>query len=160
MNKLLLALTAGCALAISFSLPAFSGDIIGSVVDANGKPLQGAQVIVKAQNSQMTGAAITNQEGQYEIEGLNSGLYYITLDPKGTNLTGQTVVSNLNDNGLTVNWAASPGRQAIAIAQPGIQQPSAASVESAVASNSDDSSPPGCNGMTGPPCGPKNSDKH
>jgi len=160
MNKLLLALAAGCALAISFSLPAFSGDIIGSVVDANGNPLQGARVIVKAQNSQMTGAAITNQEGQYEIEGLNSGLYYITLDPKGTNLTGQTVVSNLNDNGLTVNWAASPGRQAIAIAQPGIQQPSAASVESAVASNSDDSSPPGCNGMTGPPCGPKNSDKH
>jgi hypothetical protein len=160
MKKLLLTFAAGCALAISFSPPAFSGDIIGSVVDANGNPLQGVQVIVKAQNSSMTGAAITNQTGQYEIEGLNSGLYYITLDPKGTNLTGQSVVSNLNDNGLTVNWAASPGRQAIATAQPGIQQPSAASVQSSVASTSDDSSPRGCKDMTGPPCGPKNSDKH
>ena len=70
---LLLTFAAGCALAISFSPPAFSGDIIGSVVDANGNPLQGVQVIVKAQNSSMTGAAITNQTGQYEIEGLNSG---------------------------------------------------------------------------------------
>ena len=122
MNKLLLVLAAGCALAIGFSLPAFSGDIVGTVMDANGNPLQGVQVIVKAQDSQMTGAAITNQTGQYEIGGLNSGRYYITLDPKGTNLTGQTVESNLNDNGLTVNWAASPGRQAIATAQPGIQQ--------------------------------------
>jgi Carboxypeptidase regulatory-like domain len=67
MNKLLLTFAAGCALAISFSLPAFSGDIIGSVVDANGNPLQGVQVIVKAQNSSMTGAAITNQTGQYEM---------------------------------------------------------------------------------------------
>jgi hypothetical protein len=160
MNKLLLVLSAGCALAMSFSLPAFSGDIIGSVVDANGNPLQGVQVIVRAQNSPMTGAAITNQTGQYEIAGLNPGRYYITLDAKGTNLTGQTVVSNLNDNGLTVNWAASPGRQAIATAQAGIQQPSAASVQSSAASTSDDSSPPGCKGMPGPPCGPKKSDKH
>ena len=160
MKKLLLALAAGCALAISLSVPAFSGDIIGTVVDANGNPLKGAQVIVKAQNSQMTGAAITNQTGQYEIEGLNSGVYYITLDPRGSNLTAQTVVSNLSDNGLTVDWAASPGRQAIATAQPGIQQPSAASVQSSVASTSDDSSPPGCKGMTGPPCGPKKSEKH
>ncbi len=172
MNKLLLVLAAGCVLAMCFSVPVFSGEIIGSVVDANGNPLPGVQVVVKAQNSPMTGAAITNraaitnQTGQYEIAGLNPGLYYITLDPKGTNLTGQTVVSNLNDNGLTVNWAAAPGRQAIAMAQPGIQRSSADSFRPVVAENSkdrdkdDDHSPPGCKGMPGPPCGPKKSDKH
>jgi hypothetical protein len=131
MNKLLLALVAGCALTMTFGSPAFSNDIVGTVMDANGNPLQGLQIIVKAQNGQtMAGSAITNPQGQYQIGGLNSGLYNITLDPKGTNLTGQTVVSNLNGNGLTVNWAAAPGRQAIATAQPGIQQPSASSVNS------------------------------
>ena len=142
MNKLLPALVASFAFALGLGSSAFSNDIVGTVMDGNGKPLRGAQVVVKAQDSQMTAAAITNQQGQYEIEGLSSGVYLITLDPKGTNLTGQTVVSNLNDNGLTVNWAASPGRQAIATAQPGIQQPSAASAQSAAASSSDDSSPP------------------
>jgi hypothetical protein len=37
-----------------FRLPAFCGDIIGSVMDANGNPLQGVQMIVKAQNSPTT----------------------------------------------------------------------------------------------------------
>jgi Carboxypeptidase regulatory-like domain len=166
MNKLLLTLIGGCTLAMSFSLPAYCGDIVGTVVDSNGNPLQGLQVIVKAQNSQMTGAAITNQTGQYQIEGLNSGLYYITLDPKGTSLAGQTVVTNLNDNGLTVNWATAPGRPAIASAQPGVQQSSAGSPGPVVADSSkkgeegDGNSPPGCKGMPGPPCGPKKSDKH
>ncbi|MGA8568391.1 MAG: carboxypeptidase-like regulatory domain-containing protein [Candidatus Binataceae bacterium] len=166
MNKLLPALVASFAFALGLGSSAFSNDIVGTVMDGNGKPLRGAEVVVKAQDSQMTAAAITNQQGQYEIEGLSSGVYFITLDPKGTNLTGQTVVSNLNDNGLTVNWAASPGRQAIAMAQPGIQASSAGSQSPVVADSDKDgdkgdgNSPPGCKGMPGPPCGPKKSEKH
>lgn len=125
MNRLLVALIASFALAVGPGSPAFSSDIVGTVMDGNGKPVQGVQIVVKAQNSQTTAAAITNQQGQYEIRGLSSGVYFITLDPKGTNLTGQTVESNLNGSGLTVNWAASPGRQAVAAAQPGLQQPPA-----------------------------------
>jgi hypothetical protein len=109
----------------------------------------------------MTGAAITDQQGQYEIQGLTSGEYYVTLDPKASNIPGQTVVTNLNDNGLTVNWAASPGRQPIATAQPGIHQAWASNLSASAASDSanGDNSPPGCKGMVGPPCGPK-SNKH
>jgi len=163
MGKCALAFIAGLTLTLGFSSPALPSDIVGTVVGANGSPLQGAQVIVKAQNSTTTGAAITNQQGQYEIQGLSSGVYLITLDPKASNIPGQTVVSNLNDDGLTVNWAASPGRQPIATAQPGIHQawPSSSGLPASRTSNDDNdgTSPPGCKGMVGPPCGPK-SHKH
>jgi hypothetical protein len=134
MSKRALAFIAGLTLTLGFSSPALPSDIVGTVVGANGSPLQGAQVIVKAQNSTTTGAAITNQQGQYEIQGLSSGVYLITLDPKASNIPGQTVVSNLNDDGLTVNWAASPGRQPIATAQPGIHQALASPTDMSAAS--------------------------
>ena len=163
MSKYLLAFIAGLTLTLGSGSPALPSDIVGTVVGANGSPLQGAQVIVKAQNGKMMAAAITNQQGQYEIQGLNSGEYYVTLDPRASNIPGQTVVTNLNDNGLTVNWAASPGRQPIATAQPGVHQAWASSSDLSASSNSNDdndgNSPPGCKGMVGPPCGPK-SHKH
>jgi hypothetical protein len=130
MNKMFFALIAACALTLGLGSPAFSNDIVGTVIGANGAPLPGAQVTVSTPTNQVAGAATTNQQGLYQIGGLSAGLYYITLDPKATNLTGQTVVTNVNSNGLTVNWATSPGRQAIATAQPGIQQPSVASANS------------------------------
>jgi hypothetical protein len=138
MNKMIFALVVGCALTIGLGSPAFSNGIVGTVIGANGAPLQGAQVTVSTSTNQVAAAATTNQQGLYQIGGLSAGLYYITLDPKATNLTGQTVVTNVNGNGLTVNWATSPGRQAIATAQPGIRQPSVTNANSAALSAQND----------------------
>jgi hypothetical protein len=64
----------------------------------------------QAQNGQATRAQpLQSVRSLRKMTGLNSGLYNITLDSHEKNLKGQTVVTNVNGDGLTVNWAASSG---------------------------------------------------
>ena len=159
MKKTILAL-AGCTLAIGLASSfAIAADIVGTVTDASGQAVSGSKISVADQSGQIAGDAITDRQGRYAITGLQPGEYDIKLDPATANLKGDTAVSYLDNRGLTVNWAVGPSREALATAQLGTQQPAVSSMSPLESSASDSPSPPGCKGMTGPPCGPKSSKK-
>jgi hypothetical protein len=140
--------------------PATCGDLVGTVANGNGQAVQGVKVIVHSSDGQITEAATTDASGQYIISGLDSGQYLITLDPAGTGFQGQTVAGYLGEAGLTVNWSVASGTSPLASAQPGVQLTSASTVStSSAATTASSDPPPGCNGMPGPPCGPKKSTK-
>jgi hypothetical protein len=156
MRKTILAWAAGCALALSTGSFAVAADIVGSVVDSSGQAVRGSKISVADQSGQIAGNAITDQQGRYAINGLRDGQYNITLDAAGANAKGDTAVSYLGEKGLTVNWAVGPSREAIATAQVGTLQQTTVSTLSPIASSaSAQTSPPGCKGQSGPPCGPK-----
>jgi hypothetical protein len=160
MKKSLMALIAGCALAVGVCAPALCAEIVGTVQDANGNAVPGVKVSASTPNGQSIGSAVTDGQGGYAINGVSSGLYYIVLTPPaGSDLGGQNAASYVGDMGLTVNWAVAPGRQALASAMPGTTNNNPGSSVIAGASlpvASSDSSPPGCTKkhLVGPPCGP------
>jgi len=104
---------------LGFASQGLCEDIVGTVVDPGGTPLAGAKLTVKTEGGQEVGAATTNQDGQYQISALSDGLYYLTLNPGVVNLGGQTVVTNVGSQGLTVNWGTLFGQPAVATAQKG-----------------------------------------
>ena len=64
--------------------PGGKGVIKGSLVDANGAPLQGYKVIVTDANGVVYQSPVTGADGKYEIPDLPSGTYtYEILDPEG-----------------------------------------------------------------------------
>jgi cytochrome c-type biogenesis protein CcmH/NrfG len=74
------------------------GAIHGKVLDRDGKPLQGAQLVVMAINSQDNTIlsrieAKTNKNGQYSLSGLYNGKYKVTLmgDGKPVMVRGEAV---------------------------------------------------------------------
>jgi hypothetical protein len=140
---------------------ALATDLVGTVADGEGQAVQGATVIANSSDGSSARTAITDASGQYRIPGLDPGQYFISLEASAMGAPGQTVASYLGNSGLTVNWSVAPGASPIAIAQPGIQPTSAGDLNAAkfAVSGNDDPPPPGCNGMTGPPCGPKKSKK-
>jgi Carboxypeptidase regulatory-like domain len=159
VNRTLIALITGCTLAMGFGGSALGADIVGTVRDANGNALPGLQLSTSTQDGQRIGSAVTDGRGDYVINNVSSGLYYITIaPPAGSNLPGQSVASYVGGMGLTVNWAVAPGREPIASAMPGINKndPDPSAIAFA---DSDKKPPPGCKGKPGPPCGPKKSVK-
>jgi Carboxypeptidase regulatory-like domain len=159
MKKSMLAFVAACSVAVSVSSFAIAADIVGIVMDASGQAVNGSKISVADESGRIAGNAVTDQRGRYAIEGLRPGQYDIKLEPASANLKGDTAVGYLDNKGLTVNWAVDPSRAAIATARLGTQH-SAVNNSSMIASSADSNdSPPGCQGMTGPPCGPKSAKK-
>jgi carboxypeptidase family protein len=159
MKKTLVALIAGCALAAGTAAPVLCADIVGTVQNANGYAVPGVTVSTRTTDGQNVGTAITDSQGNYTIDGVATGLYYITLTPPpGSDLLGQSAASYVGDPGLTVNWGVAPGRPSVAMAMPGTTNSNPGVGKLAQASGPKDP-PPGCMGMPGPPCGPKKSKK-
>jgi hypothetical protein len=148
-------------LAFAIAGSALSEDLVGTVADANGQAVRGAQVIAHSRDGQATESATTDANGHYRIAGLDPGQYFITLDAASIGGRNQTVAGYVGDSGLTVNWSMAPGTSPIASAQPGTVLSSAANVNGAAAAVTASSDPPpGCKGrIPGPPCGPKTSKK-
>jgi hypothetical protein len=158
MNKTLGALVVLATCTLGAGTPVLAGDIVGTVVNASGDPVDGARILTS------TGAsAVTDQAGRYAIRDLPSSQYNITLDPAGSGLKGQSVVSYVGNKGLTVDWATATNREPIATAQPGTNfvatgsssKTFASTAQLATAPTAPTNPPPGCKGMDGPPCGPK-----
>ncbi len=160
MSGSVLRLIAGGVMALAVATPAICQDLVGTVADSDGQAVQGVKIIANRRDGQITEAATTDASGQYRIPGLAPGEYLITLDPAGTGVQGQTVVSYLGKPGLTVNWSVAAGLSPLASAQPGTQLASADAVSrSTKVVAKKDPPPPGCTGMPGPPCVPKRSKK-
>jgi hypothetical protein len=98
--------------AIILAAAASSADIAGHVANDTGQPAAGVQVSVRDASGVAAGSVVSDAEGSYQIRGLKPGPY--TLE-----LKGQSVMSYVPREGLTVNWALSPTAQPLATAKVG-----------------------------------------
>jgi len=159
MKKSLLALIVGCALMLGAVSAALCAQIVGTVLDASGNAVPGVRVSTTTRGGQPIAAAVTDGQGDYAIDDISSGLYYLTLNPPaGSDVHSQSVATYVGGTGLTVNWAVAPGRAPVASAMPGVTNNNPG-IAIAAAAKPKDPPPPGCKGMPGPPCGPKKSKK-
>jgi hypothetical protein len=122
MNKAL-----GVLLAVVLGLPAIPGHVssqalspvIGTVRDIRGRPVSGVKIVGKQRSAPILTEAIADARGQYALTNISPGRYLLTLDPLNTPFRGQTVVTAVGPQGLTVDWIVSSTAPAIASAVPG-----------------------------------------
>ena len=119
MKRSIIAFAAACLLALGLTTPSFCQDLVGTVVDQDGHAVSGAKIVTQSPDGQPIGSAVSDANGQYQINGVNAGEYFITLAPAGTAGQGQTVASYVGNGGLTVNWAVAPGVAPVASAKAG-----------------------------------------
>ena len=100
------------ALVLGLAMSAFGADIVGTIVDSSGVPIPGVAVSVGTRAGTKVGTATSDSLGRYAMRGIPPGTY--TLSTKG-----QTAVSYLGKDGLTVDWGLAPNAPAIATARPG-----------------------------------------
>ena len=93
-----------------------SANLVGTVLDAAGNPVQGIEITAKDPTGKIIGQSVTDAKGQYILKKLPVGEYDLTLDPKNTGYQGATVVTSMVKEGLTVNWTVSNTAPAVAIA--------------------------------------------
>ena len=67
------------------------GNVRGIVHDAQHRPIQGAAVALRAQTSQWTASAKTNNEGEFEFTAVPAGSYSIRVTAKGFNPQEQQI---------------------------------------------------------------------
>ncbi len=113
------------ALVLSLAMPAtVLGDagstaLIGMVRNSQNQPVAGLTVLAKASSGQVVSQGTTDDLGHYVVQNLPSGRYQLTLDTAKAPYKGQTVVSAVGNDGLTVNWLVSESAPALAMATPG-----------------------------------------
>lgn len=95
--------------------------IVGSVVNNQKSPVPGIKILAKdSSGKKILGEAVTDAEGCYDLANLSIGQYQLTLDPLKSPYQGETVVTALGPQGLTVDWTVSESAKAIASAVPRI----------------------------------------
>jgi len=110
--KVLLALALACAFAIIRPSAASSADLVGRVAHEGGEPVAGIEISVTDSSGAAAGSSISDAEGSYEIRGLKPGIYKLGMK-------GQTVMSYVPMEGLTVNWGLSKTAPPLAMAKLG-----------------------------------------
>lgn len=85
------------ALIISLPLAAFSqegrgmGRIFGTVVDESGNPVEGAKILIEAQNFNFDSIATTDKKGNWAFTGLGTGVFVVTASKEGFTPTVQNI---------------------------------------------------------------------
>jgi hypothetical protein len=111
-RKPLAALAMTGAFAIILTAEAWSAEVVGHVANEAGQPAAGVQVSVLDSSGASAGSAVTDAEGSYRVRSLKPGPYTLVLK-------GQSVMSYVPTEGLTVNWGLSSTAQPLAIAKAG-----------------------------------------
>lgn len=93
--------------------------LVGVVYNAMGQPVGGLKIIAKDPSGRIMGEAVTDARKPYVLPNLPTGQYQLTLDPGRSPFKGQTVLSFIGAEGLTVNWLVSEMADAVATATPG-----------------------------------------
>jgi len=99
-------------LAIIAAAAASSADLVGRVANDSGQLASGVEVQVIDSSGARAGSAVSDAQGSYEIRGLKPGPYTIVL-------RGQSVMSYVPKEGLTVNWGLSKTAPPLAIGKAG-----------------------------------------
>lgn len=63
------------------------GRIFGTVVDDNGKPLEGVDILIEAKNFNFKTTAKSDKKGNWAVAGLGTGAFIITASKEGFNNT-------------------------------------------------------------------------
>jgi hypothetical protein len=92
-----------------------AAEIIGQVVDTAGLPVSGVQILLEDASGQSVGQAVSDSTGEYGLTGLSAGTYSLSAN-------GQSAVTYVGHEGVTVNWGIS-GNSTLATARPGLMAP-------------------------------------
>ncbi|MBI1816473.1 MAG: carboxypeptidase regulatory-like domain-containing protein [Deltaproteobacteria bacterium] len=115
----LLAVAVSCAMVGAPALAASRATLGGKIVNAAGKPVGGATVLVLRPGSDSVLFSTTSGDnGLYAVEGVAVGTYNVKVVAPAP-LRGDTVKAELGEKGLIVNWRLSANDKAAAIAVPG-----------------------------------------
>lgn len=87
--------------------------VVGTVKDVAGKPVQGVRIEAVDKSGTVAGQAPSAANGTYAINGLTPDKYVFKLDPQATGFQAGNGVAYLGSEGLTVDWTVS--RNAIAL---------------------------------------------
>lgn len=98
--------------AIIAASTASSANVVGRVANESGEPETGVQVSALDSSGATAGSVMSDDEGWYEIHDLKPGPYTLVLK-------GQSVMSYVPKEGLTVYWGLSPEAPPLAIAKVG-----------------------------------------
>jgi large repetitive protein len=102
---------AALAVALAAGAQAFAGDVLGRVADAQGHPISGVPVRIQDSTGNTVGMGVSDVNGNYAIHGVAPGTY--TLNSKG-----QSAVTYVGSQGVSVNWGTSGIAPPMALAQP------------------------------------------
>jgi hypothetical protein len=119
MKRISLSIFLAVLLLIQLQISVWGGqnaDITGRVLDSQGNPVSGVEILAADANGQTHNRSLTNEQGEYAVTGLEKGQYRLTLNPRASGLKGQTVMAALDQRGLVVAWTASATAPAIATA--------------------------------------------
>lgn len=98
--------------ALAAATTASSADIVGRVANDAGQPAAGVQVSVLNSSGASAGSVTSDAQGAYEIRDLKPGTYTLVLK-------GQSVMSYLPKEGLTVNWGLPRNAPPLAVGKVG-----------------------------------------
>jgi hypothetical protein len=100
---------------------ALCADIVGTVSDIPGNPVQNVQITAQTSTGKVLAQALTSADGKYRISGLSPGTYGYSLNPLQSGFKGGTAVSYLDSKGLTINWKLSATALPVALASEGAE---------------------------------------
>ena len=60
-----------------------AGDLSGKVIDSQGAALRSARVSVRNQSGFIVRETLTGEQGEFRIEGLEPGIYFVAVDAEG-----------------------------------------------------------------------------
>ena len=113
------AIVLSCIIPAAVMGDAGSAALIGMVRNNQNQPVSGLKIVAKVSSGQIVSEGTTDGLGRYAVLNLRAGRYQLTLDPANSPYKGQTVVSAVGTEGLTVNWLVSESAPALAMATPG-----------------------------------------
>ena len=109
---------AGLALATP-AVQSRAADIVGRTADTEGRPVSSLEISIQDLHGKRIASVKSDASGNYEIHGLAPGVYALVA-------LGQSAVTYVGDEGLTVDWGIASGLPPVAIARRGIGAPAAA----------------------------------
>jgi hypothetical protein len=92
--------------------PAWCADLVGRVMNSRGEAVSGLTISVVNSAGVDSGKAVSDAAGRYAISNLTPGIYTLSS-------AGQSVMSYVGEQGLTVNWGLAPHSPPVAVATQG-----------------------------------------
>ncbi|MBI4526969.1 MAG: carboxypeptidase regulatory-like domain-containing protein [Deltaproteobacteria bacterium] len=94
-------------------------NIAGTVLDQNKKPVPGIEMVARDSAGKVVRRGITDTRGRYCLAEMPVGQYSLVQNPGKTGFKGETVLTHLPEEGLTVDWGVSVPSSVAVASTPG-----------------------------------------